>query len=509
MKISFWADDTLYKIFKTIEKLPNWKEVEIFIHPSNSVFENIWLWKQILDLLDSRWLNYYFVCKNKLCVNYYKKIWARYKFIESSKIKKFIKSLYSFFYWSKDFHKYVLKHKSSIWYLIIATELVFVVAIFYFFYMFVTPSAKVYIKPSYSIQDITYNFRYIPAENYDNYTDMNQLSIPYYELSENISYWVSMQVDSLRYSQEPSEWEVVIYNETSSEVSLVSNTRLVTSDWLIFRTKNWVSIPAAQWDEPWEVTVEVKADTEDESWEIIWDRWNILEWTSLLIINLSESYNARNIYAEAISDFTWGSTQEEWEVQESDIQAVIEYLEDYVNNNINSFAWNLLSDYPDKYLLRFSDFIDYEILDIQLNQEVGDYASRVDWNIEFNISAWYFYREDFDKAIWKYIQDRTSENYKLIDINKSSLTLFQAIETDWYYVIPTRIDTVRWYDFESDINSLKDEIAWMIMWEDIWNARNIILWYDEADVSIIRVTPPWYDNIPSVRSRIDIRIDSH
>jgi hypothetical protein len=42
MKFFFTKTDSLYKIFKSLEKIPSHKNVEIFIDPEHSLFDNEW-----------------------------------------------------------------------------------------------------------------------------------------------------------------------------------------------------------------------------------------------------------------------------------------------------------------------------------------------------------------------------------------------------------------------------------------------------------------------------------
>jgi hypothetical protein len=60
MKLLFNKDDSIYKIFTTIEKLHYKKIVHIFIHEENIIFNNIWFAKQLLDILEKKKHNYSF-----------------------------------------------------------------------------------------------------------------------------------------------------------------------------------------------------------------------------------------------------------------------------------------------------------------------------------------------------------------------------------------------------------------------------------------------------------------
>lgn len=506
MKIIFSSKDSLYKIFKTLEKIPNNKSVEIVIDPKNIIFENKWLWKQILDILDTKSIDYVFLCKSKTLSQYYKSIWANYEEIELNPFLKFFKKIKDFFLYSSELQKFIFKQKSTFWYFIIFLETFFILVIFYYFYLYVTPSASIYIKSSYEPQNITYNFRYVPQEDYDTFTNMSQIIIPYNIKSKILDYSISIDVENIKYSQEPSSWTITIYNDTKFDYSLVSNTRLITDSWLIFRTKSWVNIPPANDDWPWNVVVEVVADSKDEFGEVIWARWNISQSDTLYIKNLPESNIAKNIYAYPNEKFVWWKTEKEWEVTQADLDTINTYLEDHIKSNINSFASSLI-DKENEILLHFQDFIDVEILDKQIKQEVGDKVYSIDWKVNFKINVAYIKWNDMLNAVKKFMKTRKSKNYNLIDINKDSIIFYENNKSDWYYIIPTSIDVVLWYDFKRDMSALKDEISSLILGKTASQAKNIIIWYDEIDVWIIRITPPWYENLPSISSRIKIIVD--
>lgn len=54
MKLFFDRSDSFYKIFKSIEKIPDGKTITIEIHPYNQFFKNIRRGKQLLELLKEK-----------------------------------------------------------------------------------------------------------------------------------------------------------------------------------------------------------------------------------------------------------------------------------------------------------------------------------------------------------------------------------------------------------------------------------------------------------------------
>lgn len=57
MKFFFLKTDSLYKIFKTLEKIPPQKPVEMFIDPEHSFFENLRRGQKLQEIVKARNLN--------------------------------------------------------------------------------------------------------------------------------------------------------------------------------------------------------------------------------------------------------------------------------------------------------------------------------------------------------------------------------------------------------------------------------------------------------------------
>ena len=65
MKFFFSKTDSLYKIFKSLEKIPARRSVEIFIDPEHSLFDNEWRGQQIKEIIDKNQIDATFSTKNK------------------------------------------------------------------------------------------------------------------------------------------------------------------------------------------------------------------------------------------------------------------------------------------------------------------------------------------------------------------------------------------------------------------------------------------------------------
>lgn len=507
MRLKFWQQDSLYKIFKTIEKIPTTKNIEIFIDAKNSFYDNIWWWKQLVDLLNSKNLEYVFLYNDLSLKDYFKELWVNSNFQEKDLFTKIVKSIYNVFFSAKKYHGYIVSKWNYISYAIIVWEIIWVVTLLYFFYSLISPSANIFIKPSYSVDEIIYNFRYYPAEKSKFFSDSKYISIPYNSGSFEVKYTLSTAVQNVKYMQNPSRWSAILINTSDKDFSLVANTRFVTDDWILFKSKNWVNLPAANASWASQVEVQLEAMDIDTKWNIIWERWNISKDTKIYIRNLKDSFYLKNVYAIPKDNFAWWETKADWTVQPQDIEFLKARLSKYVYWNKMLLLKNQLSTQEDKIALNFDDIVKVNIVDYDIKASSWDNKPMIEWTINALVNYKFINWADMLSWYNEYINQRVSSNMQLVDIDKSSLLFFDKTNFDNIFVVPTKVDIIRGYNFGKDINWIKDEIKSKIIGKTLAESQDIILSYPEIDVAIVKLSPPWYNIIPSVRSRIKININ--
>lgn len=512
MKLFFVNEDSLYKIFKTLEKIPRWKDVEISIEPDHPLFDNERWWRQIKDILDKKSINAEFVTNTEKCKKFFEKIWLKVKYNEQNKFIKFIKSLYLFLFNIKKFHLNSLKNENEkrYWiFLVFWFEILFVLWIIYLIYTLVVPNAKITINPSQSSETIIYNFRYYPSQDieYQNYSRF--INVPYYSWNFEYKYDLSMNTSNIKYIQNPSIWEIKIINTTNSDYTFVPNTRFITEDWRLFQTTNYVTLPAAQNWVAWEKIIRVKAMEQDDNWILMWNRWNIERWTKLYIKNLKQSLFLKEIYAIALDDFSGGSLDSEWEISNEDINILTEKLTSYINQQKKNISSQNFSE-ENSILLTFEDTINYKIKSIEIPSNPWDKSSIISWSIIAEISYFYVKRDDLIYAFSEYINQRPSKKTQLVSIDKNSLVFYEddaSKENNWIFITPTKIEVIQAYDFNKDINWIQEEIKSHIIWWDKEESRVFILSYPEVSSVKIKVKPARYNNIPKLKSRIKLIIN--
>jgi hypothetical protein len=263
MKIFFLKEHSLYKIFKTLEKVPVGKAVQIHIDPEHDFFENERWGQQIQELLDKRKIHAIFVTRNDKNRKHYEKLGMKVLYQEENKVLKAFNLVYMFLFNIKRFHLYVYTKKNLVFYLVFVFEAVFILAVMYLLYSLILPSVKLQIYPAHQVETIIYNFRYYPHSDSEYPTESRYLSIPFYTGYFEYQYDMSISASHLKHIQDPSQGQIKVYNKTNKEYSFVPNTRMETSDGRLFQTLDWFKLPPGTQELPGEVVISVKAMEKD------------------------------------------------------------------------------------------------------------------------------------------------------------------------------------------------------------------------------------------------------
>lgn len=502
MKLFFLKDHSLYKIFKTLEKLPSGKTVHISIDPEHAFFDNEWRGKQIQELLQQKNIHAFFITRTEHSKNFFEKIGLPVIHQEKHKILKILHLVYLFFFNIKQFHLQAYTKKNYMFYMIFWFEILFVLIILYFLYSLILPRTIVDIYPANQSENIIYNFRYYSADDKDFSVQTKNLAIPYQTGFIDYKYTLSISVKNIKHIQNPSQGTVKLLNPTDKEYNFLKWTRFVTNDGLVFKSKDWFKIEPHS-----DKIVEIIASDQDEQGDVIWARWNLPKWTSLYIKNLKESFFLKNIYAVATEQFSGGSLTSEGIVTQKDIEAlswkllstVIQQKQNIIHQNF-SLPWQIF--------LHFDDLITVEPLSMSIENKAQEKVPYLKGSIVVRLSFVYINQEDLFTQTQLYLQQRPSDKVKLITIDKSSIVFYSTIKKDhlWAYIIPTKLTIIQGYDFDKDVNNILSTIKTSIVWINKEKAKSLLLGYPEISSVKISVRPPRYTSITKLKSRIKINI---
>ena len=512
MKFFFSKTDSLYKIFKALEKIPSHREIEIFIDPEHSLFDNERRWLQIKNILDKNAIDATFTTKNKKNKDYFRNIWLKVNYEKKTNIEKFLNIFYLFFFNIKKFHLHTYETKKYLFILIFLFEILLILGILRFIISLIIPSANITIFPSENSERIVYNVRYYSHNDPYAAVETRFLYVPYYTWSIDYKYDLTISTSNIKHITSPSYWQIKIFNKREDEYNLVKDTQFITSDWLTFRATSNFVIPAGTKKKPSETIITVKADEYDQYWQLIGIRGNIWFQTKLLIKNLEESSLTQDIRAESIEWFAWWQLESMWTVTKEDIEQlkqklisqVYEKKMDIVKQNFTISWWLLLP---------FETITTTTFNDIQIQESDWDESTTIKWTAYITYNYIYVMRKDLYQIFMTYVNERPSENNLIMEINKNTIQFLKDSNTTnsdeikksgKVYTISTQVDIVQTYDFENDPKQILMEIKNKIPWMNINDARNFLL-SSYSEIGSVKISLPLrYDSIPIIKSRIKI-----
>lgn len=508
MKLFFLKEHSLYKIFKTIEKVPNGRTIHIYIDPEHSFFDNEWRGKEIKELLQKKNLNAMFVTKTEKSKYFFSSLWLTVLHQEKHKIVKYLRLIYDFFFNIKKFHLQVYTKKNYIFYVVFGFEVFFVLVILYLLYSLLLPSTRLNIIPTSQIENVIYNFRYYPFsdDQFEQYS--RYLSMPYYTGYIDYKYDMTISTANIKYIQQPSQWTIELINKIPKDYSFVKNTRFVTEDGRQFLSVQDFVVP--QWTEinPGKVLVTLKAMEQDIQGVLMWSRGNIVKWTQVFIKNMKTSYYAQNIYGQVLEDFSGGNLQSEWVVSVKDIDILSWKLVDSLyKQKLNIVFDNFKS--TENMVLSFDSLISTQIKDVQIKNVPGEKTPLLKWTIVARFNFNYIKRSDLLAAVDKYVKQRLYDKMKVFEVDDSSIVFFKDIskETWAVFVIPTKVEIKQSYDFSKDINNIVSDMKERVVWLSEEKAREILFSYPEISSFDITIRPPRYTTVSKLKSRIKVYIN--
>ena len=509
MKFFFAKTDSLYKIFKSLEKTPSHRTVEIFIDPEHPLFDNEWRWQQIKDIIEKNKIDATFMTKNRKNRDYLDSVWLKTNFIKEKHVQRFINIIYLFFFNIKKFHLQAYGSKKYLFIIVFFFEILLTLWILRFIISLIAPSANITIFPSENNETIIYNVRYYPHNDPSSANETRFLYVPFYTWSLNYRHELTISTANSKYISNPSQGKIKIYNKRDQEYSIVKNTQFNTSDGLIFRTTDDFVLPAWTENFPSETIITVVADEYDNNWELIGIRWNIPFKTQMYITKLEESSITKDIWAESIEDFYWRDSESIWTITDNDIQQLKEKLInqayskklEIVNENFSVTWW---------FLLPFETITTTTFNDIEIPQVAWANVPIISWAVYVTYNYVYVLRDDLYQLFMTYINERQSENDIIIKIDPNTLQFLRNTNTTdsfeikkiWNtYSISTQINIIQTYNFKDDPRQIIPEIKSKIGGMTIDDARNYILsTYDE--IWSVKISAPLrYHSIPTVKSR--------
>ncbi len=507
MKLFFLKEHSLYKIFKTLEKVPENRTVHIFIDPEHAFFDNERWWVQIKELLEKKHITAFFITKTDKAKYFFSSLGLAVQHQEKHKILKIFRLVFNFFFNIKRFHLQVYAQKNYIFYVVFWFEVFFVFLILYLLYSIILPSARIKISPANQAENVIYNFRYYPITDLHYQKTSRYLSLPYQNQFLDYKYDLRTNVSNIKYIQHPSEWVVLLFNKTSKELSFLPDTKFSTEDGRMFVAKKEFSIPAWTEQNPWISSVSLRAMEVDEEWILMWTRGNLNKGTNLFIRNMKTSFHMQQVYGKAADVFSWWSLQTKWLITEKDIEILSGKLLEYVLQQKKNIVLSHFVD-KDSVVLSFNDLIHVEIKNILIRTPIGSRTPIMDGSIIVRFVFPTVKRESIFELVHLYLQQRSTDKIKSLTIDKNSISFFKNLKAEsGVFVVPTKVSVLQSYDFTTDINGILPDIKSRVVGLERDKAREIIVSYPEIAGAKIVISPPRYSTVSKLKSRIKMEVN--
>ncbi|HMS90662.1 MAG TPA: hypothetical protein PKC87_00355 [Candidatus Absconditabacterales bacterium] len=508
MKLFFLKEHSLYKIFKTIEKVPSGRTIYIYIDPEHSFFDNEWRGKEIKELLQKKNISALFVTKTDRSKYFFSSLGLTVLHEEKHKIIKYLRLFYDFFFNIKKFHLQVYTKKNYIFYVVFGFEVFFVLIILFLLYSLILPSTRINLVPTSQIESVIYNFRYYPFFDETFQKDSRYLNIPYHTGYIDYKYDMSISTANIKYIQEPSQGTIELINKVPNDYSFLENTRFVTDDGRQFVSVKSFTVLQGTEKNPGKTLVLIKAAEQDIQGVLMGSRGNILQGTKVFIKNMKNSYYAQNIYGQAIEDFTGGTLHSQGIVSVKDIGILSGKLVDALYKQKRNIVFNNFKS-PETIILNFDSLISTEIKDIQIKNVPGEKTPLLKGSIIARFNFNYIKKADLLAVVDKYVKQRLYDKMKVFSVDSSSIVFFKDMkqESGHIFIIPTKVDIKQYYDFAKDINSILPDMKERIVGLTEEKAREILFSYPEISSFEIRIRPPRYTTISKLKSRINVFVN--
>lgn len=423
----------------------------------------------------------------------------------------------------KKFHtlwKYSRASYEKTWVTLFMLWLITSLTVFLFIYYFAISKSYIDIKPEIAIRKEAFNFIFI--QDIPDTILWNNRYIKIEQVTKTLYSSDTFSATEILESNNIATWEVEIYNNLDEQQTLVPNTRLITSDWLIFRTENWINIPAATRDNfwnisPWFATVKARSEVKDSSWSYIWDKWNIWVDIDLLLPGLDEDLQ-NEIYWKTTTVFTWWTNDFQKIISQNDIDRAKELFTKKLESEvIISIKNNILSNNNQNNtsidILPWVDSIQYSDLEINIEEWVEAWVLKESFKLEWSItsSAYTYNKETVIQKLKTLLNEKKLEGVEKISyIDENSLRMSEIIyiNTSPFSMKSTfEMEAVYVHDFLHKNNSFTDSLKQQIRWMPKQEAESYLL--NNPKISNVKITlrPFFSKNVSNIYNNIIFNIE--
>lgn len=421
-------------------------------------------------------------------------------------VKKYFRRIINFLWWKiwinslKYYSPYDNVKKSWVFFLLIwvLTSIWMLVFIFYF----AVSKTYIEISPEIEIKTKAINIVY-EEQNVEKSVLSNWNSIQLMKVDKEIELEDKYKTTWIDYENtKRATAQITIINELREEQTFRPKTRLLSSDWIVFETTDWIKIPGKTIDWSWQTIFwswywMAIAKIYDEKWAFVWTRWNIKEWI-FTIPGLK--FNQDKIYAKLISPATWWENNISYIVWEQDIENAKKILEERLKrevlnklkisikeeNKINNIEYEILP---------IKDIINYSNIEINTIWEIKQWQKIENFNLKWKIKveAYVYNKTHAINTLKNVVQESLlTWTDKLMFIDDKSLRMSVVLdrkENPLKIKATTEVDVWISFDFNNNENYYNQRLKSMILWLDNKEAMNILLNDTKINTVTVKNTP--------------------
>jgi hypothetical protein len=404
--------------------------------------------------------------------------------------------------------------------ILLVSGLILSISLLFFIFYFAVSKTIVTISPDFTIKTASANFLYSTVDSSSVLDSRTIIPVERVEkvLSLESTYNVSSyDIESVR----AARWRVDLFNEMNNEQVFRPNTRFVTSDGLVFRSSEWIKIPPTR-TQSWETIVGrtnalLLADGYDTKWELMGERGNIKEGTTLDMPGLK--FNRDKIYAKAVSAFAGGQNPAIKILTDAEQARFIALLSEKLKSESLIVLQSLIAEKSlisnkELKILEVPDNLKYSLPNIEIldGAKVGDRRSEVRIKGSITIAAYVFDKTLAAATLRSLLEEGliygTERLHLMLPETLKITNIISRADTPGFVLKgTTELSATISYNFEDDANAQTRRLKNMIAGKSVDQAVSLLLNNQSIAKARIRLSPFWLTRVSGNVDNIEFIIE--
>ncbi len=300
---------------------------------------------------------------------------------------------------------------STIFYLV-SLILLIGVGIFAYFWL---PSADITLYPA--TDEINFSGSFWVKK--DAKLDLENSVIPGSLIEKEKTIEKSFSPSQEKETAQKARGEIIVYNKSTSPYRFVPGTRFQSSDGKIFKSLDWISIPAGNPDNPSKVEVLVEAEEAGEEYNIKPSTFTLPGLQGTVIYNL--------VYGKSEKEMSGGFVGKAKIVSEEDILEAEREMKALQEKAVEDLKEEIFKDLPENLdFLKEAVVIDKE--EIAFDKKAGDAGEIFKGKTSVKIKLLTFKEEDVRKIISEIVKGEVKDGVEFQEVLSSQVVNYQISE---------------------------------------------------------------------------------